>query len=101
MNVPLLSPPESRWECPACDAQQVTHDQALPMHACAGLRGLTAPFVPAGTRAKHEVRGREDYLGRDIPQIDGEGNVVMSVVTTRDEGEDCTVLAPTATGAGF
>ena len=93
----VLLEAEHHWECPSCTQQLVTTNPGLPMHCCAGLGGLTAPFVPAGTRAKHEAVDREDYLGSDIPQRDADGRVVMAIRTTRDEGEDCTVLAPTAT----
>lgn len=91
---------ECRWECPNCEATVVTQDAGLPMHACRGLRGLNTPLVPAGTRCKVEAVEREDYVGGERVQTDGEGRPVMAVITTRDEGQDCTVYAPTATGAG-
>lgn len=85
------------WECPNCDAwlQSPTNRH----HYCPGLKGLAAPFVLKGTAAKVEAIGREDYVGTDIPQRDGEGNVVMAIETTRDDGTDVAVLAPTATGS--
>lgn len=90
-----------RWACPNCTAEDVT-TEARPhtrFHACAGLRGLSAPMVPAGTSAKVEVREREDYLGADAGHVRlHEGRPVMSVVTTRDDGQDVVVFAPTATG---
>lgn len=91
--------PEHRWSCPNCDLEHVTREPRphTPFHSCRGLRGLTAPFVPDGTRCKVEARERGDWVGRDRPQVDGEGRPVMAVVTTRDEGEDSTVLAPCAT----
>jgi hypothetical protein len=96
----LLNPPEQHWVCPNCSMTDVTH---LPpgavvtrMHDCAGLKGLSAPFVPEGTRAKVEAQEREDYVGDELPQFDGDGRPIMAVVTTRDEGQDCAVLAPTA-----
>jgi hypothetical protein len=97
-TLPLLAPPERRWECPNCDATDVTRE-AQPhsrFHACRGLRGLTAPMVPAGTKAKVEAHEREDYIGDEDVQYDGEGRPIMSIVTVRDEGQDCAVLAPTA-----
>lgn len=97
MNVPLLAPPAKHWVCPRCDATAVTHE-ARPhteMHQCAGLRGLIAPMVPPGVRAEHRVREREDYIGDELVQLH-EGRPVMSITTVRDEGEDCTVFAPTA-----
>lgn len=95
---PILNP-EQRWVCPNCTQTAVTHETRphTEFHNCRGLRGLSAPMVPEGTRCKVETRQRDDYIGRDIPQRDGEGQIVMSIVTTRDDGQDCVVLAPTAT----
>lgn len=70
------------------------HQPHTRFHNCRGLRGLSAPMVPAGVRAKVEAREREDYIGRDSAQTDGEGRPIMSIVTTRDDGQDCVVLAP-------
>lgn len=86
------------WVCPNCDQMDVTHE-ARPhsrFHTCSGLRGLTAPFVPEGTSCKVVAREREDYVGSELVQTDANGRPVMSVVTTRDDGEDCLVFAPTA-----
>lgn len=94
--IPLLRPPEQRWECPSCGQVSVTREVGTRMHACPGMKGLTVPMVPAGTKATHRVNDRQDYVGRDEVQTDGEGRVVMSVTTVRDDGEDCTVYAPTA-----
>lgn len=102
MNLPLIST-ERRWYCPNCTVESVTHE-ARPhtqFHTCKGLRGLTAPMIPAGTRAKVEAREREDYVGRERVQTDPErGRPVMSVVTTRDDGQDAIVFAPTAVALG-
>jgi hypothetical protein len=70
------------------------------MHACRGLAGLTAPMVPAGTRAEHRAVEREDYISGDLVQVDGNGRPAMAVITTRNDGQDCTVYAPTATLRG-
>lgn len=96
--IPILAP-EYRWECPNCPATHITHETQphTPFHTCRGLRGLSAPFVPSGTKAKVEAVERGDYVGREQVQTDGEGRPVMSIITTRDEGMDCAVLAPTAT----
>jgi hypothetical protein len=94
----LLDPPEHRWECPNCDATHVTRT-ARPhtvFHACRGLRGLRAPYVPAGAKAKVQAVERGDYVGKEMVQTDGEGRPVMAIVTTRDDGQDCAVLAPCA-----
>jgi len=89
---------EHRWECPNCDATHVTRGSRpqTPFHACPGLKGLTVPFVAAGTKAKIEAVDRGDYVGTEDVQTDDEGRPVMAVVTTRDDGQDCTVYAPTA-----
>lgn len=54
-------------------------------------------MIQVGTKCKVEAREREDYVGSDIVTRDDDGNVIMSVVTTRDDGQDCVVFAPTAT----
>lgn len=61
------------------------------------LAGLTAPFVPAGTAAAHQRIERDDYIAGEAVQTDGNGRPVMALVTHRDDGQDCTVFAPTAT----
>lgn len=98
----LLEPPEHRWGCPNCGLEHVTHEirPHTPFHPCKGLRGLVAPYVMAGTKAKVEAVERGDYVGRDQVQTDGEGRPVMAVVTTRDDGQDCAVMAPCATAEG-
>lgn len=96
-TVPLLNA-ERRWACPNCDFTDVTWrpDQHSRFHSCRGLRGLSAPMIPAGTKAKVEAMDRGDYLNGELAHRDGDGNVVMSVVTTRDDGQDCAVYAPPA-----
>jgi hypothetical protein len=101
VTAPTLLGVETRWSCPNCTATAVTREPRphTQFHACGGLGGLTAPLVVDGTRCKIEAVAREDYLHGDIPQRDQDGRVVMAVVTTRDDGQDCAVLAPTATGS--
>lgn len=97
METVILQPPEQHWVCPNCTLTQVTHlaEPHTRFHSCAGLKGLTAPMIPEGVNCKVEANEREDYLGTDLPQYDGDGVPMMSVTTTRDDGTDCTVLAPT------
>ena len=85
------------WYCPNCGASDVTREGRphTRYHTCPGLRGLSAPFIPKGTKAKVEARDRDDYVGTDIVQTDAYGRPVMSIVTTRDDGQDVMVLAPT------
>lgn len=101
MEIPILSP-EQRWACPNCTATDVTHESQphTRFHSCRGLKGLSAPFVPAGTRCKVEAVEREDYVGKEVVTTDGEGRPVMAVETTRDDGNDVAVFAPCAQLSG-
>lgn len=102
MSVPLLDLPTHRWECLSCDRQSITreHLPAARLHQCAGLAGMSLPMVPAGTRGENRVNEREDYIGRELVQLNADGRPVMNVMTVREDGEDCTVYAPTATARG-
>jgi len=101
VTVPILQAPERRWWCPNCDLLDVTRE-ARPhtqMHSCRGMYGLTTPMVPVGERAKSVSHEREDYVGMEMvtyADVDGRRRPIMNVVTTRDDGEDCTVYAPCA-----
>lgn len=99
MNVPILQP-VNRWYCPNCGREDITHE-ARPhtrFHVCPKLRGLTAPLLPAGVKAKVEAKEREDYVGTEMVQLDPErGRPVQSIVTTRDDGIDCAMFMPAAT----
>jgi hypothetical protein len=90
---------ERHWSCPNCTFTDVTHE-AQPhtrYHACKGLKGLSAPMVPAGSKAKVSAVEREDYIGTEQVQTDAEGRPMMAVVTEREDGSnDVTVFAPTA-----
>ena len=96
--IPILAQ-RHEWYCPNCRVEDVTTEPRphTRFHTCPALRGLTAPMLPKGTAAKVELREREDYVGNEIVQLDPErGRPVMSVVTTRDDGQDAIVFAPTA-----
>lgn len=100
-DIPILRP-EQRWECPNCTATDVTHE-AQPhtrYHNCRGLRGISAPMVPAGTKCKVEAIEREDYVGREEVTYDGENRPIMAVQTTREEGNDVAVFAPCVNSSG-
>lgn len=95
MNAPLTL--HRDWVCAdGCPSNARTYDAALPHHPCHKRGGLMVALIPAGTKAKVTVNARQDYLGGDIPQRDADGRVVMSTTVTRDDGEDCSVYAPTA-----
>jgi hypothetical protein len=88
---------ERHWSRPNCDQTAVTHHgETNRFHPCRGMKGLTAPMVPAGIRCKVEAVQREDYIAGDLVQTDGEGRPVMAAVVTRDDGTDVAVYAPTA-----
>ena len=90
-----------RWVCPNCSATDVTSEAAphTRFHACAGLGGITAPMVEAGVDCKVEAMVREDYIGPSNEcHMDEDGQPISAVVVTRDEGNDCAVLAPCAIG---
>lgn len=93
-----------RWYCPNCLATDVTREARIHVryHTCPGLRYLSAPMVPVGTKAKVELHEREDYEGQDVGHtfLDSTGRPVMSIVTTRDDGTDTMVFAPTASAKG-
>lgn len=96
----LLLRPVHRWYCGHCPQTDVTHDPQphSRMHTCPGLRGLTAPFIAVGTKAKVEIHEREDYIGSEVVQLDPElGRPVMSITTERADGTDAIVFAPMAT----
>ena len=100
MTVPILNLTEE-WQCPNCHLRETIPRIAKPhtrFHTCPSLHMLTAPMLPAGTKAKVEAHEREDYVGKEMVQTDENGRPVMSVTTTRDDGTDAIVFAPTATG---
>ena len=90
------------WACPNCGATDQTREPRphTRYHTCPRLRGLSAPMVEAGVRARVFLREREDYVGDERVQLDPElGRPVMSIVTEYPDGRnDAMVLAPTATG---
>lgn len=101
MSIDLAYAAVRHWECPNCDLTDVTREGQphTRFHACRGLAGITAPMVPAGTRCKVQALEREDYVGGEDVQRDVNGRPVMAVATTRDDGRDLAVLAPTARGS--
>lgn len=91
------------WYCPTCGKTDQTRETRphARVHACSKTRGLTIPYLPAGTKAKVELVEWQDYVGKEMVQVDPERKrPIQSVVTTRDQGQDVTVFAPTATMRG-
>jgi len=94
--------PTRRWECPNCSKTDVTI-RPVPnrYHACAGLSGVLAPMIPAGTKAKVTAVERGDYIGNEQVQLAPNGRPVMSIVTERPDGSnDVMEFAPSATATG-
>lgn len=87
------------WYCPHCTEAARTVDAAIPMHRCVSTKGLLTPLIREGTTAKIEVVERQDYIGKEKAQSDADGRPIMSVVTTRDEGQDCVVFPAAATAS--
>jgi hypothetical protein len=98
MGAVILSLPPVHWVCPNCPVEAVTAgDTPNRYHECRGLAGITAPMIPAGSLARVRAVVREDYVGAEIVQYDGNGRPIGAVVTERPDGSnDCAVLAPTA-----
>lgn len=96
----ILEPPEHRWHCPACGDRTVTRraDVHTQFHQCPALRGVLAPYLPESVTGVLRVNEREDYVRDEIVQTDADGRPAMSVTVTREDGEDCFILAPTARG---
>jgi hypothetical protein len=93
------------YYCPQCGFEDVTTDRPDPRkhrtHVCPRLRFLSVPLVRKGTPAKIELLERQDYVGTDHVALDPErGRPIQAVITTRDDGQDTAVYAPTATSKG-
>lgn len=102
MRTPVLTPVR-RWHCPNCGKETVTRVSKVhtQFHPCPRLRGVDIPMVEAGVKAKVELLEWEDYIGKEKVQLDPErGRPIRSVVTTRDNGQDVAVYAPTASITG-
>lgn len=101
IDVILKFPPRD-WNCPNCTVtDQTAHSVVNRYHDCAGLAGLTAPLVPAGSGSRVIAMEREDYVGTEDVLYDGNGRPIMSVTVNRPDGSnDAVVYVPTARGYG-
>lgn len=90
---------ETRYGCLHCTTSALSRraDTPVLIHECAGLGGVSVPLVEVGVKHKIELVERQDYIRGELVQTDARGRPIMAVVTTRDDGQDCTVLAPCAT----
>ena len=95
-----LSPPVREWGCPNCASRQQTREAAphVRFHPCPGLKGVLAPMIEVGVRARVIAVVREDYVGAERGiTYDDDKRPIMSVVTERPDGSnDCAVFAPVA-----
>lgn len=87
------------WHCPNCDAAARTVTDKIPWHRCKGLKGLVGPLIADGApRTRVVAIDREDYVGSEVVQTNGEGRPVMALNVERWDGSnDRVVYAPTAT----
>ena len=94
----ILEPPPRDWECPRCTVTDRTaHDVTNRFHFCRGMAGLEVPLVPKNSGARLVAVEREDYVGGELVQTDGNGRPVTMVRVERPDGSNDTVVyAPTA-----
>jgi hypothetical protein len=93
----ILERKPQQWACPNCPVRAVTFGQANRFHNCAGLAGIYAPLIPAGSDARVTVQEREDYVGDQDVRYDDDGRPIMSVTVTRTDGSnDVVAFAATA-----
>lgn len=97
-----LLTPSVEWGCAHCPARARTSQAGhhVRFHTCRGggaMAGLWAPMARVGVRCEIRAVEREDYIGREDVQTNAHGRPVMSVITTRDDGQDCAAYAPCAT----
>jgi hypothetical protein len=93
----LLEPKPTYWICTLCGKREATMETQVHtrVHACMALGGLTVPMIDEKMNCKIEVNEREDYIGNEEVQV-ANGRPVMNLKTTRDDGEDIFVYAPTS-----
>jgi hypothetical protein len=87
------------WYCPSCALTEQTVNKDNRFHHCPKLR-MVSPLVRAGVHAKIERHMRQDYIGNEQVRRDDDGQPVMNLTITRDDGQDVFVFAPTATARG-
>jgi hypothetical protein len=88
------------WYCPNCGKEDQTHETGphVRYHTCPKLRYLSAPMLRKGKAGKIEVKEWDDYVGDERPTMDPErGRPISSIITTRDNGQDCIAFAALAT----
>lgn len=87
------------WQCSACNTREGTEIDPpfSPMHACKGMAGMSVPLVRVAGRVHLKAIEREDYIGNETVQYDGNGRPIMAIVQEYADGHtDATIYAPTA-----
>jgi hypothetical protein len=88
----------TEWYCPNCGLTDQTRGPVQSrFHPCPKLRGLAAPLIRTGIKAKVTAHEREDYVGSALVHRDQSGRPVFLIQTTRDDGTDAVVFPDTAT----
>lgn len=82
------------WECEKCSATARTVDASMPLHPCPSVAGLMVPLVPPGSKTRHVVMERGDYVGRNRVNTDDNGRPVSAVYTERPDGSFDTCAYP-------
>lgn len=94
---------DKHWACPHCATTSVTHEMRphVEYHLCRGMKGLLTPMIDArlveARRVKVHTVEREDYIGKEDVQYDGEKRPIMATVVTTEDSESRAIYAPTAT----
>lgn len=66
------------------------------MHECAGKAGFRLPMLAEGERGDIRLIEREDYVGREDVQVDGNGRPIMRAEVEHADGHtDVYAYAPT------
>lgn len=99
MNVPVLQPPVTHWDCERCPCEDRTQVPGVHtrFHRCPALGGAELPMRVRNSGSRVRLVEREDYVGAEQVQLIN-GRPVMAAVTDRPDGSNDAVLyAPTAT----
>jgi|SRR5882757_8198 len=99
MRVVDLIPPDQVWVCPYCPSSIKTKGAGArtPLHECPAKAGFRLPMLAQGERGDVRLVEREDYVGGEDVQTDGDGRPIMRAEVEHADGHcDTYVYAPTA-----
>jgi hypothetical protein len=103
-NAPLLIEAWEDYSCPNCYVRERIRPlppNAVRMHVCAGLKGLTAPLVLAGSDCKVIAVEREDFLNGEIQAAGDDGRPYMAIRTEYADGHNDVVVNPGVASVRF